>query len=164
MCLIIDVNWVHHVHPTPNVDGAPIREALLAGRARLVYGGKLAQEYRDGSGDFRRWLVRLDQAGRALKVPDSDVDRATEELVRGGAYVSDDPHVIALAQVSRVRLLCSSDGALHTDFTNHLLLSPRGSVYQRAEHTHLIDEHCGRVPGEQPPRLRGRRRRRPGSR
>ncbi len=164
MCLIIDVNWVHHVHPTPNADGTPIREALLTGRARLVYGGKLSQEYRDGSRDFRRWLVRLDQAGRALKVPDADVNRATDELVRAGTLVSDDPHIIALAQVSRVRLLCSSDGALHTDFTNHVLLSPRGSVYQRAEHAHLIDDHCGRAAGAQPPRRRGRRRRRLGSR
>jgi len=157
MCLIIDANFVHHVHPTPDANGTPIRQALLTGRARLVYGGKLAQEYRDGSREFRRWLVRLDQAGRARKVPDVDVNDVTEELVRDGAYVSDDPHIIALARVSGVRLLCSSDGALQTDFTNHLLLSPRGRVYQRAEHAHLIDEHCGGVAPEPRPRRRGRR-------
>lgn len=160
MCLIIDANFVHHVHPTPDANGTPIRQALLIGRARLVYGGKLSQEYRDGSVEFRRWLVRLDQAGRARKVPDADVNHVTEELVRDGTCVSDDAHIIALARVSSVRLLCSSDAALHTDFTNHSLLSPRGSVYQRDEHVHLIDEHCGGVARDQRPRRRSRRQRR----
>lgn len=168
MCLIIDANFVHHVHPKPDANGTPIRQALLTGRARLVYGGKLSQEYRDGSVEFRHWLVLLDQAGRARKVPDVDVNRVTEELVRDGTCVSDDPHIIALAQVSHVRLLCSSDAALHTDFTNHLLLSPRGRVYQRVEHEHLVEEHCGGVTVEQHPRRRSprrrRRQRRPGSR
>ena len=164
MCLIIDANFVHHVHPTPDANGTPIRQALLTGRARLVYGGKLSQEYRDGPGEFRRWLVRLDQAGRARKVPDVDVNQVTEELVRARACVSDDPHIIGLARVSGARLLCSSDVALHTDFTNSLLLSPKGSVYQRAEHRHLVDEHChGVVPAQRSGKVgrkRGRGRRR----
>ena len=57
--------------------------------------------------------------------------------------VSDDPHVIALAQESGARLLCSLDEALHTDFTNpRLINAPRGHVYQNAAHKHLIRLHC----------------------
>ena len=158
MCLIIDSNFVHHVHPSPDEDGRPIRQALLDGKARLVYGGKLGQEYLDGSGEFRRWLVLLDQAGRARRVPDDAVNHATQALIDGGACVSNDQHIIALAQVGAVRLVCSSDGALHADFTNNALLVPRGSVYQRAEHTHLIALHCSKVA--QPSHRKGQRKRR----
>jgi hypothetical protein len=160
MCLIIDATFVHHVHPTPDENGTPVREALLAGTARLVYGGQLSREYRDGSLEFRRWLVLLDRAGLARKVPDDQVDDITGKLVAASTCVSNDAHIIALAQVGRVRLLCSSDADLHTDFTNHGLLSPRGSVYQRAEHKHLIADHCGGVAQQRSPPKRRRRRRR----
>src|SRR5438034_7703123 len=104
MCLIIDANYAHRVYPKPDKDGLVIQTALVDGRARLVYGGKLAEEY-TMMVEFRRWLVGLSRAGRARKVSDAEVERVTTDLVRTGGYVSDDPHIIALARVSGVRLL-----------------------------------------------------------
>ena len=46
----------------------------------------------------------------------SDVDARTEQIQSEGAIRSDDPHVIALAQVSGARLLYSNDGNLQQDF------------------------------------------------
>ncbi len=154
MCLIIDANFVHRVFPSPDADGLPIQRALVSGGARLVYGGQLSREY-GRMMEFRRLLVGLDRAGHARKVPDVDVDRATERLERAGGYISNDPHIIALAQVSGVRLLCSNDGNLHADFTNHAFLNtPRGQVYQTAIHAPLIRQHCAQLmPG---PRREGR--------
>lgn len=170
MCLIIDANFVHRVYPTPDPDGLPVQRSLTAGSARLVYGGsRLSQEYRNCSAEFRRWVVRLDQAGRARKVSDERVDQIEHELAQARACVSDDPHIIALAQVSGVRLLCSNDALLHVDFTNRdLINTPRGHVYQSAGHARLIDLHCAHLaPGaqrERRARSLGRRGRRPGSR
>jgi len=166
MCLIIDANFIHRVYPLPDADGLPIERALVSHRARLVYGGELAREYGRMT-DFRRRLVGLDRAGVARKIPDAAVDHLTKQLGNASAMVSDDPHIIALAQVSGARLLCSNDGDLHSDFTNHAFLNnPRGRVYQTANHAPLIKEHCAHVrPDENgDPRPRRRPRRRRGSR
>ena len=94
---------------------------------------------------FHRFLLRLDQAGKARQVANSEVDAETQRLAVGNFCVSDDPHIIALARVGTVRLLCSDDEDLATDFTNKDLIgNPRGSVYKRAEHAHLLDKHCGK--------------------
>ena len=140
MCLIIDANFVHKVHPDSDVDGKPLIEAMFAGQARLVYGGRITQEY---APRFRSWIRILDGAGRAHKEDDKEVEKATEILVNAGTCSSDDEHIIALAQVSGARLLCSCDQDLHTDFRDPQLISkPRGNVYQTARHRDLIRKHC----------------------
>jgi hypothetical protein len=141
MCLILDANIVHRVFPSPHDDFAPVYRALADGTARLVYGGKLTREYQETA--FRHVLRRLDQQGAARQFPDSQVDAEAERLAQGGQCKSDDPHILALAVVSKTRLLCSEDQLLADDFTNPAILSnPRGKVYKRAEHAHLIQEHC----------------------
>jgi hypothetical protein len=104
--------------------------------------GGLTREYKRMT-QFRRTLLRLDQQGIAKQFPDADVDSETEKLQRCGLCKSNDVHVLGLAVASKARLLCSEDAALGTDFTNPAILSnPRGSVYKRLEHAHLIREHC----------------------
>jgi len=142
MCLIIDANVVHKIFPEPTADFAPVHKAVVGGRARIVYGGELTREYQQMR-HFHRLLLRLDQQGGARQVADSEVDAETARLHDAGLCASDDQHIVALARVSRVRLLCSEDDALTTDFRNPALLShPRGSVYRRASHAHLIRRHC----------------------
>jgi hypothetical protein len=142
MCLIIDANVVHKVFPEPHQDFEPVHRALVSRRARLAYGGELRREYVQ-IGWFRRLLLRLDQMGSARKVPDSPVDAETERLATGRLCRSDDPHVIALARVGRVRLLCSDDADLCLDFRDPALISgPRGNIYRRREHADLLRAHC----------------------
>lgn len=143
MCLILDADIVHKVFPTPRVEFDPIHQALMGGRARCVYGGGLTREYRQMA-SFRRLLLRLDQQGIAQQFDDSKVDSEESKLRARGICQSNDVHILALAIVSKVRLLCSEDEALGEDFTNAAILSkPRGKVYKRAEHSHLITERCG---------------------
>ena len=49
---------------------------------------------------------------------------------------SDDPHIIALAIVAKVKLLVSGDKDLHDDFKNHP--SIKGKVYQNQKHKKLL--------------------------
>jgi hypothetical protein len=58
--------------------------------------------------------------------------------------------------VSGARTLCCDDTRLETDFNNKNLISdPRGSIYKRPSHTHLLKHtsSCGRLP---PPRRKRR--------
>lgn len=142
MCLIVDANVVHQLFPSASPDFEPIHEALVTGRAKLVYGGFLTQEYLKTTLS-RRFLRRLDQQGAAKQFPDSVVDSETRRLRREAKCRSNDPHILALAIVSNARLLCSQDEELGSDFRSPSILPPpRGSVYKRAEHAHLIRAHC----------------------
>jgi hypothetical protein len=62
-----------------------------------------------------------------------------EKVKKRGYCTCDDEHIIALALVSRARLLCSNDQNLVEDFTNRKIINkPRGKVYKNSKHKHLI--------------------------
>jgi hypothetical protein len=85
--------------------------------------------------------VALDKAGRAVRIPDADVDAEQKRLEAVGKYKSDDPHILALARVSRVRLLCSNDHLLCADFKNKKLIDkPRGKIYWDIRSKHILGD------------------------
>lgn len=141
MCVIVDANVAALVFsPEPTEDYAPLRRWLDEPRkdGRLVFGGKLSREF-EKLGGARRYLRSLTQAGRALFFPDDRLDREQEQLARSGLLRSDDPHVLALARISGARTLCTNDEQLSEDFRDaDLIAKPRGKVYKRAEHAHLL--------------------------
>lgn len=146
MCLIVDMNVAHKILLTNcDPDFKDVHASLFGNKgtvAKLVYGGQLLREY-NGNRAVRRRVAILDTAGRAQKISDEQVDEEAELLLRSGSCVSDDPHIIALAKLSRVRLLCSHDQNLHEDFTNKSLLdNPRGKVYQNSGHKDLLRQFC----------------------
>ncbi len=140
--IIVDNDVVHRVLQDPDdSDFGPVTQALF-GRgqltARLVYGGRLKDEY-FRSGAIRRALAVLDRAGRATLISDALVKDEEQRLEEAGLCVSNDHHIVALARVAHARLLCSLDRALHTDFTNaRLISSPRGKVYTTARYVNLL--------------------------
>ena len=84
----------------------------------MVVGGKLLEELEKSSAEFIRWGQEAQLAGKMRIVNKSEVDARTEQIQSEGTIRSDDPHVIALAQVSGARLLYSNDGNLQQDFKN----------------------------------------------
>lgn len=146
MCLIVDNNVVARVFAgADDPDFADLFKSLFGTslpRVTVVYGGKLRREYVLNRKVVHA-LAALDRAGRAKAIPDSIVDAEEKVVTAENVCVSDDPHVIALARVSGVRVLCSHDQALHEDFTNPALLnSPRGKIYQNSTHRHLLVDAC----------------------
>lgn len=143
MCLIVDANVAAQTFaPEPASDFLPVWNALTRRQATAVFGGKLAREYYALKRHLR--IIReLERSGRLRRIADATVNQVTNQLVQSAACGSDDEHIVALAQVSGVRLLCSHDHDLHMDFTNPKLLRPPGRVYQNSSHTHLIRRYCG---------------------
>ena len=88
------------------------------------------EELRSSSQEFREWAVQA-QLAQTIRVEDKGkVETKTETLIAAGGYGSDDPHVLALAQMSGARLLYSNDKELRNDFKNRKLIhSPNGKVY-----------------------------------
>ncbi len=153
MCLIVDANVASQVFaPEPAAAFRPIWNAIFEGRAVAVHGGRLTEEYARIT-VLRRLLLELERQGKVRQAPHDLVRAETERFIREGNLTSDDPHILGLAQIANVRLLCSHDRDLHADFTNPELLHPTGSVNQQPSHRHLITRYCGK-------RAKTRRRRR----
>ena len=127
MCAILNANVADEVFGDLRPEaGAKFFEWLNSGPGRLVLGGRLRDELNKTSA--RNWLVQAVLAGRVRSVSDTKVDARTKANKK--QCKSDDPHVIALAQVSHARLLYSNDRKLHQDFKDKSLIdAPRGSVY-----------------------------------
>ena len=142
MCLIIDSCVAHRAVNMADPDFAPVRDSLSAGEQVLVIGGQLLREYKKYR-EIVRFVVELDRRGRARIVRDERVDAETQRITDSGLCGSNDQHLVALARVTGARLLCTSDGAAAHDFTRKELLDhPRGKVYQKSAHRHLLRGGC----------------------
>lgn len=139
MCVIIDVHLSHMcLCGSPTNDFRPLMNWVEGRHGSLAIGGHLTEEL-TGNNNVRRYLLRLEQMGKVMKYRDDSIIREQSRLENAGGYVSDDPHILALAIVSGARVLCSHDQDLHTDFRNAQLINqPRGSIYQNATHNHLL--------------------------
>ena len=142
MCAIVDVNVAHEVFGlSPHPAGERFRNWINGGSGRLVAGGKLLEELENSPG-FRDWSRTALNAGKMRIVNESEVNGRTERLQVEGAYRSNDPHVLALAQVSGARLLYSNDIALQRDFGNKGLIdNPRGKVYSTLNSKSFENSH-----------------------
>jgi hypothetical protein len=148
MCVIVDANLASLVFSEPaGEDFSPIIDWLVDGGGELVVGGHLAAEL-DRLAVPRRFVRDLRRAGRARLIPEMEVSQEEAQLETTGLCISNDCHVLALIRVSGARTVCTLDRALQTDIRNPQLVSkPRGSVYQRRTHAHLLrhTRSCGRL-------------------
>ncbi len=128
MCAIIDANAASEVFgPKRPEAGVKFFEWLNTGRGKLVVGGKLRDELGRVS-KFQEWALEATRSGRILSTNAEKVATKTEEIKNAATCKSNDPHVLALAQVSGARLLYSNDSHLHSDF-KRLIDKPRGKIY-----------------------------------
>ena len=104
-------------------------------------GGRLSRELGQ-SQQYLEWSVQARLAGVLYTADDGPV-RARENAIRNeGMYESDDPHVLALAQISGARLLYTNDRALQRDFGRRdLIADPRGRVYSTLRRNHYTETH-----------------------
>ena len=131
MCAIVDANVTSEVFG-PNLPpaGKGFFDWLNTGGGRLVVGGKLSQELSKSSAGYRKWAQQAQLAGRVRVKDNTEVNERMARLQGESAYKSDDPHVLALAQVSGARLLYSNDNDLQQDFKDKRFIdNPGGSVY-----------------------------------
>lgn len=130
MCAIVDANVASEIFGSSQRSaGAKFIEWINKGKGQLVVGGKLLEELEVLSA-FNQWSQAARLAGRIRTENENLVNSTTQKLIDEGVCRSNDPHVIALAQVSGARLLYSNDTNLHKDFKDKTLIDdPRGKVF-----------------------------------
>lgn len=143
MCAIVDADSSGEVAAVNPSDGArAFKEWIADGQCCLVIGGsRLREELGRGFTEPERakqttvteWISGVALAGKLISHDDDEVDARASEIEQSGLCVSNDFHIIALAQLAGARMLYSRDHELHQDFTNSKLVNqPRGKVYPRS--------------------------------
>ena len=145
MCAIVDANAAHEVFGSsdeqPTSAGEGFFRWLNSGKGKLVVGGKLKEELDQGVPKFRAWALQATLSGKLIDADKSRVDQEAEKARSSGGLKSDDPHIIALAQVSGARLLFSNDKDLHEDFKNRNFINkPLGRIYSTAENKSFTED------------------------
>ena len=144
MCAILDANIASEVFGS---NRSPAGERFLdwvnKGQGRLVVGGKLLDELVRLSA-FVSWGQTAGLSGIMRTENQGTITDRTQQLEDQGVCYSDDPHVVALAQVSGARLLYSNDKDLQRDFKSKKLIDdPRGKVYTTNESKEFSKVHQG---------------------
>ncbi len=143
MCAIIDSNVRDElVKKRPSAIGKYFRDRISGPKRslKLVVGGKLLREL-GGSEQVKRWIIEGIRSGYVMACNDQEVDKVAEDIV--DQCHSNDPHIIALAQVSGARLLFTRDHKLMADFCNRELLGGHvpGRVYTDASGRRTLGRH-----------------------
>ena len=134
MCAIVDTNAAHKVFGSNQAHATGAGEGFLrwlnSGKGKLVIGGERFDQELSRVPKFREWADQAQRAGRLIRQSKDRIDQETERIENSGCLKSDDPHIIALAQVSGARLLFSNDRELQDDFKNpEIINNPRGKIY-----------------------------------
>lgn len=139
MCAILDNDVAHEVFSSKRNSitfrGTVFLKWIEDGKSVLIVGGKLTKELYKTE-NARDWIKQGLLAGSVIneEVDEAGVKLATRtsKLKQQGSCHSNDPHVIALAQISGARILYTKDGDLMKDFRNSALLNPKGKIYSSA--------------------------------
>ena len=139
MCMIIDANRLKVFLRQPdNDDMVPIHK-WLERNGKIVYstGDKLSTEIPKFD---RQRLQEYVRNTNAIFIPDNVVAEEAQNLRESELPIkSDDQHVLALARLSKVRLLFSYDQDLQVDFKNTKIVpSPKGRIYKGKQHKQLL--------------------------
>ena len=135
MCLILDTNK-YGDFLNRNPDMKPVRDWVENKRGKIAYSAtqKMESELKRCGKKMEDIIILYRKNNYIKNIPEEGVEKAMGKLQKSDLK-SDDPHIIALAQVSGVKLLVSGDTDLHKDFKR---LIKGGSVYQTKEHKHLL--------------------------
>ena len=131
MCLILDANKFSDYLNPEDENMEPVRRWINS-KGKMVYSPttKLKQEL-DRHKKMRLQIDEYRKNGSLKQYPAQEVEMVKDTLP---LLQSDDPDIIALAQVAGVSLLVSGDTDLHADFKAVI----GGSVYQTRKHSRLL--------------------------
>lgn len=139
MCAIVDANVASQLVGTNRPEaGIRFLDYVQDGRLMLVVGGKLRQEL--DQTPMGKFIQEAILAEKARSVEDKIVDQRTGEIERSKKCASDDPHIIALAQISGARLLFTNDKDLQQDFKDQI---KQGRIYTTLKYDRFHSSHRG---------------------
>ena len=150
MCIIVDNNKFGDFLADPaHEDFLPIRKWLDRGAGSIVY--STDRKFAEIPVRAKAKLARYFQAGKARRIPGNLFADDERDLKARADVRSDDPHVLALARETGVRLLYTADRKLQRDFKDKNIIDrPRGKVYSGAGNANLLTPSACASSGPRP--------------
>jgi hypothetical protein len=144
MCVIVDTNCCHKVLRIPcDSDYQMVFDWINEGAGILIYGGKLAEEI-DRDAKAKRLVANWKRAGKAHWCGADELADEENRIRQTGLMRSNDPHVLALAAVTRTRTLCTEDQLPVDDFKDHRLVPmSKCRVFRNSSHRKLLTHTPG---------------------
>jgi hypothetical protein len=145
MCIVIDAsafatvfNPANNKHPSFK----PVRDWILDGDGKAVYGGTKYKRELARASSYRRLFLELVKSGKAVEIDGQQIDRVEHKVVQRTQHKNfNDAHIIAIFIVSHCRLFCSADGRADR-FVKDASIYPkkhkRPKIYRGLVHSHLL--------------------------
>ena len=147
MCIIIDtccLALVFNSKTKGHDDFKPVRDWIVDGDGKMVYGGtkykrELAKAHR-----YRRLVIEFKRAKLAIELDSLPVDNAEKQVTIKTCDTSfNDQHLVAIVIVSKCRLLCTCEKSA-LPFIKDASLYPRGvkrpKIYSGKQNTRLLTD------------------------
>ncbi len=113
MYIVIDVNTLSFVFNPENKrheEFKPVFTWILKCKGKMVYGGTTYNKEISKSKKFRRLILELKKATKAIPVDDNAVDEKEKSIEKKLVHRDfNDAHIIAIVIVSMCNLICSGD-------------------------------------------------------
>lgn len=139
MCIIIDTNQIVKFFNQPEHEDMKPVHRWIRTTGRLLYstGDNFERELKNSA---KPMLRELSRAGHAVHVSDRTVSQEANRLRESDLELKspEDCHVLALARITKTRLLFTRDQKLHADFKNPNIIKG-GTIYQNKSHKGLLD-------------------------
>lgn len=142
MCIVVDICVLHRVFSeADDVDYGPVKKWLVSGRGRMVFGGKKYSDELKAAKKYLAVVLELKKAGKIVMLDGDVVDRE-EQRVRAVEpdLDFDDPHIIAIVEASRCRIVCTADARSDRFLRDRKFYvnAARPSIYRSSGHAHML--------------------------
>lgn len=145
MCIVIDINVLPSVFKKDSEnhqDFQPVFNWIYQGKGKVVYGGSKYLE--ELSEKYRKMLLQLNKAGKAIFISNSLVDKEAESASKLIIHDDfDDAHIVGLLKASGCKLICSLDARAYPFFQHSLFFSParkRPKIYFSLINANLLND------------------------
>jgi hypothetical protein len=148
MCLIIDANKASDFCKQKDPYLKPLWEWINGG-GRIACGGHLLTElYKIGA--MQKLMLEWSRRGTLIRHDEKKIKEIETEIIK--KCKSDDPHVIALAVVSKASIIVTGDKDLISDLKNTNLVGFRRKIYkENSASPDRVDRHITMLRGSDCP-------------
>jgi len=113
MCIVIDsctISSVFNSKSRNHHEFEPILNWITNGEGKMVFGGTKYNKELSALGKYLRIIRELTTAGKCIILDKDQVDRVQGDLEAKYSHRDfDDPHIVAIVIVSKVRIVCTSE-------------------------------------------------------
>lgn len=147
MCVIIDTNSFHCVFDKSSQEHKefePILKWIIDGKGKIVYGGTKYIEELKQTPKYLKIVGQLNRISKVVRLSTESVDNYQNNIEKQLKHKDfDDPHLVAIAYISKCRIICSNDKRAYPFLDKKLFYpnnSPRPKIYSSYRNANLLSE------------------------